>query len=135
MKLIQPSISYHSSLCTWGLLLLFCEGEGRGYALDKWPVCCRANMKRQATIHCNNAMQHCQLAKHACLWTVGGNWSTFRGPARSCGDLRVHIMSPQSDIRDSTHVSGLVSFSEGTSMSCSHDRSARGEKVPAYVGM
>lgn len=68
------------------------------------------------------------------LWTVGVNLTTCRGPARSRGDLHVQVMSPQSNIRASAHVRGLVSFRQGISMFLLAGRERKGLCVRGHVG-
>lgn len=132
MKLNQSSTSYHSSLCTWGLLLLFCEGEAGVRPRTS------SQLQGQHKETSNHPLQQCNSALPAgpaCTSLYcGRELEHLQRTARSGGELHVHIMLPQGATRVSTHVRGLVSF-RGPLCSCLHDRRARGEKVPAYVGM
>lgn len=89
--LTHPSTSYHFSLCTWGLLLLFCEGEGR---VPPWTSChCVAGPTRRDKQQYTTTMQFgiASLPNMQGLCTAGVNSKNrhaHAGPStfRSCHD-------------------------------------------------
>lgn len=90
----------HSSICILHLsnsgsqlgrsLSQASQGEIWGYPLDRSSIFCRANTH----IYTSSHFLSYQSTQFACLWTMWGSQSNWRGPTRTWGE---HTNSPRLD--------------------------------------